>query len=478
MSNKKKAINGAKWTTISTIVNTILQFGQIAVLARLLEPSAFGIVSVSTLVLNFLGIFAHFGFSNSIIYKQETDRGVLSTIYYLNIMIGILMFALIYLTAPLLVHYYNEPRIADVLRISAFYFPIVFFGQIYNILLEKELKFKSLALTDIVSSIIGTTVTVFLAYEGLQAKSLVYGLLVSQSIKMVSLNLIGKQFFSPIMYFNLKRIKEHLVFGMYNIGDSLLNFANSNMDTIMIGGLLGVKQLGYYTIALQIAVYPIARLCPIIVQIAYPIMAKIKDNLEQLKGAYLKILDFIAYCNIPLLTGLYLMAANVIPMIYGPGWEATIPLIKIFVFMGVFTCLVFPLSTVAYSTGKPNLLFYLNLATLIIKFPTIYIMAKYYGITGIAVGFLITSFISLILNFFMLQHMVGTFMKAFLKDISKPILFSFIMAAVILMYKHFIGDIGLVHTLLQIAIGGMVYGGLTLKYKLSFSEMKNLRQSL
>lgn len=478
MSNQKKAISGAKWTTISTVVNTVLQFTQVAILARLLEPTSFGLVSISTLVINFLSIFAHFGFSNSIIYKQETDKGVLSTIYYMNILIGLLMFVVIYATTPLLVMYYKEPKLAEILRISAFYFPIVFLGQIYNILLEKELKFKSLALTEIVCSILGTSVTIFFAYQGYQAKALIFGLLTAQLTKMIVQNIIARQYFSPIKYFNLSKIKEHLRFGIFNIGDSLLGFANSNLDTILIGGILDVKQLGYYTIASQIAVYPVARLSPIIIQISYPIMAKLNGDLAKIKSAYLKIIDFLAYCNVPLLAGLFLMAYNVIPIIYGPGWDETIPLIKIFVFMGITSCLMFPLSTVAYSTGKPNLLFYLNLVTLIIKFPIIYIVATHFGIIGIAVGYLLSTVITLILNFLLIQYMIGDFFKQFLVNFAKPVIFSLIMAAVILTYKYFIGNEGILNTMIQIALGGIVYAALTLKYKLSWSEIMNLRKSL
>lgn len=478
MSNKGKAINGAKWTTISTIVNTCLQFGQIAILARLLEPTSFGLVSISTLVINFLSIFAHFGFSNSIIYKQESDRQILSTIYFLNIAIGLLMFVVIYAATPLLVLYYKEPKLAEVLRIAAFYFPIVFLGQIYNILLEKELQFKTLALTEIICSVLGTSTTIFFAYQGYQAKALIFGLLAAQFTKMFIQNIIARKYFSPVKYFNLKQIKEHLRFGIFNIGDSVLGFANNNLDTILIGGLLDVRQLGYYTIASQIAVYPVSRLCPIIIQISYPIMARFKDNLEQLKGAYLKIVDFLAYCNIPLLIGLYLMAGNVIPLIYGPGWEPTIPLIKVFIFMGIFSCLMYPLSTVAYSTGKPNLLFYMNIVTLIIKFPIIYIIATHYGIIGIAIGFLTTTFISLVLNFLLIQYMLGSFMGRFLKNIILPVLFSLVMATVILFYKQFIGNSGLIHTILQITLGGITYALLTLKFKISYTELMSLRSSI
>lgn len=97
---------------------------------------------------------------------------------------------------------------------------------------------------------------------------------------------------------------------------------------------------------------------------------------------------------------------------------------------------------------------------------------------GIAYGFLITTFITLVMNFFLIQFMVGDFMKTFLENIAKPLLFSVAMAVVILLYKQFVGNTGTFHTIVQIALGGLVYAGLTLKYKLSFSEIKNLKQSL
>lgn len=477
MSNKRLAISGAKWTTFSTLINTILQFGQVAILARLLDPSSFGIVSVNMLLITFLGIFAHFGFSNSIVYKQESDRRVLSTIYGLNLIIGFGMFFVIFFASPLLVMYYKEPRLLEVLRLSAFYFPIVFLGQIYGILLEMNLRFKAIAVIEIVSAIIGTSTTIVFAYNGFEAKSLIIGLLTAQSIKVVAQNIVGRKMFSPQLFFNLRLAKDHLRFGIVNIGDSLLGFANSNMDTIIIGGLLGVKELGYYTIAAQIAIYPVARICPLILQICYPIMAKMNENVEQLKRAYLQIVDFLSFCNIPLLIGLFMVAGNVVPLIYGEGWEPTVPLIKIFIFTSIFSCLAFPLSTVAYSRGKPSLLFYLSLVTLAIKFPLIYVFARMYGIYGIAYGILISSFVSLMLNFFFVHQMVGSYFKSLMKNLFKPAVFSLIMSLFIITYKEVVGNEGLMHTLIQILIGGAVYGILTLKFKIGLSEIRSLRKA-
>ncbi|MDB5115997.1 MAG: polysaccharide biosynthesis protein [Mucilaginibacter sp.] len=478
MSNKNTAINGAKWTSISTVIGSFLQFAQMAVLARLILPSSFGIVALSSLVINFLSIFVHLGFANSIIYKQEASKKSLSTIYFFNIMIGLLMFSLIWLTAPLLIVYFKEPRLGTVLKVAAFYFPVVFFGQMYNTLLEKDLKFKYIAISDIVTAILTIIVTVGFAYAGYQEMALIYGQLSAQITRTILMNVFGRKLFQPIFYFNLKEIKEHLIFGIFNTGDSLIIFANGNIDTILIGGVLGVKELGYYTMASTLAVYPVSKICPIITQTCYPIMAKMNGNSEALKSAFLKIVDLITYIIIPLLGGLYIMVSNVIPLFYGPHWGETIPLIKIFVFMALASSLTYPSSPLVFSKGKPNLLFYINLITFCIRFPLVLLLAKYYGVMGVAVAYLISNIISFGMVYGLVQYLVGSYVKTFLRDISKPIIFCLIMIGVILLYRHFVTSTGLVNTIIQIAIGGMVYIGLTLKYKMSLKEILNLRQAL
>lgn len=478
MSNASKAMNGGKWITIATVISTLFQFVQVAILARLLSPADFGIVSISNLIIAFFQIFANLGFSNSIIYKQESDRRVLSTLYFLNLIVGVFIFVVIYLSTPYIITFYSEPKLERVVKLASYYFLIVYFGQLYLFLLEKELRFRSVAIIDIAGTVIGSSVTITLAYSGFEELSLIIGSLVMQTVKTGLQVLFGVKFFIPTWFFSLRDIKEHLRFGLFNLGDGLLGFVQSNADTIFIGGMLGVKMLGYYTIAVQLAIFPIGKLNPIILQVAYPILAKMKDNHENLKQSYLKILDFISYCNLPLLAGLYITADSVVPLFYGPGWEQTIELIKIFVFVGAFTCLSHPLFTLAFTKGKPNLLFYLNLGTLIIKLPLVYLLGSYYQVTGIAVAFLLATFLNLVINFVIVHYLIGDFMAVFMNNLAKPLLFCVIMVGAVALYKTFVGYDGLANTIAEVLVGGTTYVALTLAYKLSFTELKAYRQAL
>lgn len=478
MSTQNKAINSGKWIGISTLIATAFQFLQVAILARLLGPSAFGIVSISTLIINFFMIFSQLGFSNSIISKQESDRKALSSIYFLNIITSIIIYLIMNACTPLIISYYQEPKLEKVISVSSLFFLIKYCGQIYQFLLQKELRFKTLALIEIACTFINTFCTILLAHLGYEEMSLVYAQIITEVIKTALYIIKGHKLFSPLLFFNLRLIKDHLKFGLYNAGEGITGFIQGNLDNIIIGGLLGVKTLGFYTVAYQLAVFPVIKLNPIILQVAYPFLAKLKENNADLKRAYLKILDVISYFNLPLLAGLFIVADSVIPIIYGPGWDQSISLIKIFVFASFFNCLCHPLYTLAYSKDKPNLLFYINIGSLAIKLPLMYVLGTHFQAIGIAFSFLIVCFINLMANFYIVQSLIGPFLRSFYAIIIQPITFCLVMVLAIVTYKSFIGNSGLYNTIIQIAVGGMVYALLTLIFKTSLKEIKALSKAL
>ena len=175
--------------------------------------------------------------------------------------------------------------------------------------------------------------------------------------------------------------------------------------------------------------------------------------------------------------GLFITADTVVPLLYGPGWEKTIGLIQIFVFIGVVSCLSHPLFTLAFTKGKPSLLFYLNMATLVVKVPLVYWLSQY-GVTGIAVAFVAATGLNMMANFLIVQWLIGDWFGAFLKNIIKPIAFCGMMVAVIMGYKTVFGPPGLVGTVVEILLGGAVYAALTLAFKLSLAEVLAYRRSL
>lgn len=477
MSNQKAAINGAKWTTTATVITTLLSFGQLALIARVLDPKVFGLVSICTLVVNFFHIFANLGFTNSIISKQESDKEALSTIFFASIALGLVMGLLIFSSAGLVSRYYDEPKLMHVIRVSSFTFPLIYFSQIYWNLLQKELRFKVLAVVDVVGGIVNFVTVLALAYNGFQELSIVYSQLFFTFIKTVLYILLGRKLFSPVLIFKLNKIKDHLRFGIYHLGEGILGFINGNLENIVIGKAIGIKELGLYTIAYQLAVFPIYKLNPIIMQVSYPIMAKIKDD-EGLRRAYLKIVDFITFCNFPLLAGLFVTSSTTVVLIYGADYQGSIPLVKVILFVSFMSCISAPVSALALSKNKPNIMFYLNLFSLSVKVPILYFLSQYFGLLGIVYGYVLNTALETLISLFIVNGLVGSFIQVFLRNIVKPVVFSLIMVLIIAAYRHYIGAGGIYHLLIQVFIGGCVYALLTIKYKLSIKEILDLRKSL
>jgi lipopolysaccharide exporter len=477
MSNQKTAINGAKWTTTATIITVLFAFFQLAIIARVLNSSVFGLVAMSTITIGFFHIFANLGFTNSIISKQETDKKILSTIFFSSLGLGTFIFLLINLGSSFVADYFDEPRLQHIIRIASLNFPLIYAGQTYGILLQKELKFKTLAIIDVISSLFATILTTTLAYNNFQEMSLIYGEVCYTALKTTMYVITGLKLFKPLLYFQLKDIKDHLRFGMYNMGEGILGYASGNIEGIMIGKVLGAPALGLYTIAYQLAVYPIVRLNPIIMQVTYPIMAKIQDD-NGLKRAYIKVVDFITYCNFPLLAGLFITAVSVVPLVYGQGWINTIPLVQVIIFVSILKCISAPVSSLAFTKGKPNAIFYINLIILVIKLPIIYLFSKSYGLLGVAYANLLTTVVETILMSFLVKIFIGNYFREFFTNLYKPVLFCIIMVLVVAIYQHFLPSKDIYNTIIQIVIGGSFYVGLTLKFKLSFKEIKELKQSL
>jgi lipopolysaccharide exporter len=458
MSYSKEAISGAKWTTYSTIIVTLSQFLQVTLLARILGPTSFGLVGMVTVIINFLIIFSDMGVSNAIIYKQEKDKKVLSSLYWLNIIVGIILFVMLIFFRSFIVDYYNEPRLNKIIILSAFIFIIVPFGQQFAFMLQKELKFKKIAVIEIIASLFGTGIAIVTALLGFKEISLIFGQLLMYTIKSMCLLVYGYSNWRPSLEFNIKEIKGYIKFGLYNMGDNILNYLSSNLDYLIIGGTLGAKALGYYTLAYQLVIFPISKLNPILTKVAFPVFSKIKNDIQLLRRGYLKVINLIALLNFPILIGLLVTSSTLIPLVYGPGWEVTINLIKILCIVGIIRSLGNPLGSLLMSQGKPELGFRLNLITLILQLPTLYYAAKFFGVYGVAIGFIFVQLINIFLNFFTVKIILGKWSKDLLKNIYIEMITSILMGILIIITKGYIIEFNLViQLLIQVLLGIILY---------------------
>lgn len=475
-SLKEKAVAGATWTSASSAVAIGSQFLQLAVMARILQPKDFGLIAMIMVVIGFARAYADMGISNAIIHKQDATREQLSSLYWLNIVAGVLVFAVIILTKPLIIAFYNEPKLDDLITWSALIFLIVPFGQQFQVLLKKELRFNKLAKIEIVSVVAGTAVAIVSAILGQGVFSFIWGQLANSSLKVLMLLGVGMKEWKPRFYIKIGELKDYLGFGAYQMGERSFNYLAANIDYVIIGRFLGPEALGAYTIAYQLAVLPTVRINPILTQVAFPVFAKKQTDNDALQRGYLELSKMLAFVSFPVLVGLAIVAPVAVPLFLGSGWETAIPLIQILVIVGILKSLGNPIGSILLAKGRADIGFKWNLFTAAVNSAVLY-WAVSYGVHAVAWAFCILSVGYFVLMRFILQSLIGLKWQDYLNVLARPAISTLLMGIGI--YAVYLSLAGTFAPRLAfgsiLATGLVIYSSASLKLDKDFlSELREL----
>lgn len=374
MDIKKTAIHGIRWSSLSTLITNILVILQYAYLARLLAPSEFGLVAIVTVVVSFLQIFSDLGITNAIIHRQVTDKTILSSLFYTNIFIGFILFLLLSIMSLFIAGFYAMPELSRLIPLASFSFILYPAGQIHRVLLQKDFYFDRLAITEIISAFFSFFLSVILAYQNFGAYALIWGSLASAGISSLLYIFQGKFLFVPSWFFRTHHLRPFLFFGFFQMGDRITNFISWNIDKLIIGKYLGSEALGFYNMAFQLIIKPITLINPIVNKIALPVFARIQNDIHALNQAYAKQVQAITLIAIPIYTYGFSSAHLFIPVLYGPGWDATVTIFQYFCFVGIIWSIGNPLGSLLMATGKVHLGMIMNVIGLVA-----YTIAVYLG---------------------------------------------------------------------------------------------------
>lgn len=472
MNLKAQAVSGVKWTTFSTMITTILQLLQLAILARFLEPSAFGLMALVMVVIGFSQAFLDMGISNAIIHKQEISKEQLSTLYWVNVLAGFLLFCIIALIAPFVSNFYNEPELTTLIIIVALTFIIQPFGQQFMILWQKEMRFSEIAKIDIANKFVSLLISVYFAYKGYGVYALVYGTLAGMILQTILFIYKGLKEYKPSFVFKIKEIKEFLSFGAYQMGEKTINYFNSQIDTILIGKLLGMEALGIYSIAKQLIMRPAQIINPIITKVTFPTMAKVQDDTDRLKSIYLKTMNYLSSINFPIYAFLFVMAPDLVPLIFGSKWNEAIVIVQILSIYGAIRSTGNPVGSLMLAKGKANWGFYWNLG-LFFYVPFGIYLGSFYGLIGVSWA-LVVIMISLIIPnwYFLVRPLCKANFLEYHIEIFIPIFISIIVGIFIYIITNSLDN--LVVKLLIIFLSSLILIGL-LNYVLNKKFIVHLK---
>ena len=379
MNLKSKTISGVKWTTFSSVILALLQILQLVILARLLDPSIFGLMAITSVVIGFAQAFLDMGISNAIIHKQEVSHTQLSTLYWLNILSGVVLFIIVSLCAPLVALFYQEAELTNIIILVAMTFLIQPFGQQFVVLWQKELRFNDIAKVDVITKLLSLLVSVIFAYYNYGVYALVYGVLAGTLLQTLVFIYKGFREYTISFVFQLSDVREFLNFGLYQMAEKTLNYFNSQIDTLLIGKLLGVETLGVYNIAKHIIMKPIQIINPIVSKVSFPVMAKIQHDTDKLKEIYLKTINLLSSTNFPIYLFMLMTAPQLVALIFGEKWIDAVVIVQILSIYGACRSTMNPIGSLLLAKGRADWGFYWNLG-LFFYIPIVIYVASQWGI--------------------------------------------------------------------------------------------------
>ncbi|MBP6342888.1 MAG: MOP flippase family protein [Candidatus Omnitrophica bacterium] len=385
---KSKAIAGLSWSFIGQIVKQVCQFGVNVALARLLLPADFGLVAMASVFIYFASIFADMGVSSALIQRKNVTQAHWSSAFWLNVMIGMILAVFFYLCAPLIANFYNHPKLADVIAVLSVHFFLSSFTIIQQTMLTKNMEFYSLMIRDIVSVFLSGLVAIYLAFKGWGVWSLVVQILVSTVLNNIFLWTSSS--WRPSFIFSISALKDFLAFSVNLTAYQVINYFARNMDQVLIGKFLGSEVLGYYSLAYKLMMLPLQNISWVLSKVMFPVLSKVNDDRERLQRAYLKMLKSISILTFPLMTFLYVLAPELIRVIYGTKWSAVSDLIRILCFCGMFQSLGTISGLIYQSVGKTDIQLKMGILNTFIIVVTLLLCINY-GLYAVTLGYAIVS---------------------------------------------------------------------------------------
>ncbi|ABM24309.1 polysaccharide biosynthesis protein [Shewanella sp. W3-18-1] len=390
-----KTKKGLQWSAIERLLTQGMQLGITLLLARLLGPTAFGLVGMLTVFIAIANVFVDSGFTSALIRKSDRSESDLVTAFYYNIGMAAVCYLALYISAPAIAEFYQQSELQSLLRVLGITVLINAFTLIPRVKLNVVMDFKTQAKISIISVLISGSISMTLAINGLGVWALVIQTLINSSCTTLLFNL----FVPWLPRGNLTKASFSYLFGYGSkiLISSLLEVIYSNIYQIIIGKKFSPAVVGQFTQANQLASVPAMTLTAIIQRVTFPLFSQLQDNPEKMESAYRLTLKTAAMVIFPLIVGLGLIAQPLLTELLGAQWQDAAGLLSVL----CLGYMLYPIHAINLNllqiTGRSDLFLKLEVFKKIIGV-VILLNTIRYGVLGMCIGLSVTSYVALLLN--------------------------------------------------------------------------------
>jgi PST family polysaccharide transporter len=350
-----KTVSGVAWISLFQIARQLLRVASVSVLARKVPLSAYGLVAMATLIINFLETVRDAGIGSALVREREVSEELAATVFWLTGGLGFVITLIMGAFAQPAAHFFHEPMLATVLRFLSVGFFLGTIGIVPLAILNREMLFRKVALAQTVGAVTGTVVAITVALAGGKVWSLVSGSIVTGAVTTLAIWIVSP--FRLKAVFRPSEARQLLSFGLNLSGFNVLNYFSRNADNLLVGKFLGSVPLGLYQMAYMLMTYPIQNFASVVAQVVYPALSKMQDDRERFLAAYLRTCRLIGLLTFPLMLGLMVTAQPFIRVILGPRWMPVAGLLIVFAPLGAAQSIYTTVGLIYNTQGRPDLQF-------------------------------------------------------------------------------------------------------------------------
>jgi len=434
---KERVVRGGLAKVCAQGANFALRIGSLMVLARLLDPKDFGLVGMVTAFTGILNLFRDFGLSAASVQRASVTDEQVSTLFWINILVGVVLALLLAAMAPVVVTFYHEPHLLGVTLVLATAFLFNAAGVQHSALLQRQMRFTALATIDTISWVVSTSVGISMAVAGFR-----YWALVAAAISLPLVTTLGLWFTTgwiPGKPRTNVGLHSMMRFGGAVTLNSVVVYIAYNLEKVLLGRFWGADAVGLYGRAYQLINMPTDNLNSAVGEVAFSALSRVQNDPGRLKNYFLKGYSLVLALTIPITIAVALFAPDLIFVLLGPKWKDVAEIFRLLSPTILIFALINPLGWLLFSLGMVGR----SLKVALVLAPVMiggYVMGLPYGPKGVAFAYSAAMTLWVVPHIAWGVHGTAVSLRDIVRVASRPLVSGIVAAALAFGVQFFFGQ--------------------------------------
>lgn len=395
---------GFSWRGIAELVRQVGSALTLLLIAYLVGPVAFGIVGMTDVFLQFLNVFIQIGFDAAVIQREKLDTTILSSLFWINIGMGLVLAGICVAAAPQLARFYNEPLLTSIATFLSASFVLQSLSVVQRGLLNRQMAFRTLAIIDMVATMLSSVLAVVVAWIDGSYWSLVVLQLTKLAVLAVGLWIASP--WRPGLVIDIGNSLDSLRFSGNILIFNTLNFFATRLDVILVGRILGAEELGYYLLANRLIFTPLGQLLNVLEGILLPILSAVQEQIERVREIYLTAILSVFKSVAPLLVVTILLAPIASQLRIAEDWAPVVPIFMVWSIGGMRRIMTSRLGVLYLVMNRPDLQWKYQLLSTPVVAAAILVGVRW-GALGVAISFNISQLLTSLISMYLALGLVG-----------------------------------------------------------------------